>query len=115
MAFNDLYQFDLEKGIKSLELYKHWLLMIYDLFEIHLRRAKSVELTHVELVSVGALDDHIAVEHIFELQFVQTIQVALQCCITRILQRKDDLRPGILSGWANTCLSWRTIIDIALP
>jgi hypothetical protein len=24
MAFNDLYQFDLEKGVNSLEIYKHW-------------------------------------------------------------------------------------------
>jgi hypothetical protein len=23
MAFNDLYQFDLEKGVNSLEIYKH--------------------------------------------------------------------------------------------
>jgi hypothetical protein len=72
-------------------------------------------LAHVQLVGVGALHDRVAVEGVLELQLVQPIQVALQRFVRKALQRKEERNPGILSGWASTCLSWRTIMDMALP
>lgn len=76
---------------------------------------KSIELSHVKLVSTGTLNDDITVKHILKLQLVQTVQVAFQGCIVDKIQRKEDLSPGILSGWAKICLSWRIIIAMALP
>jgi hypothetical protein len=72
-------------------------------------------LAHVQLVGVGALHDRVAVEGVLELQLAQPIQVALQRFVRKALQRKEERNPGILSGWARTCLSWRTIMDMALP
>jgi hypothetical protein len=77
--------------------------------------ARSVELPHVELVSIGAMHDYFTIEDVFEFELAQTVQVALEGCVVRGLQRKDERKPGILSGWARTCLSWRIIMDIALP
>ena len=75
----------------------------------------SVELPHVQLVSVGAVDDHLPVEDVLELDFVQASQAALEGFVMEEVQRKDDLSPGIRSGSARSCLSWRSIIGTALP
>jgi hypothetical protein len=66
---------------------------------------ESIELSHVKLMSTGTLNDNIAVKHILKFQPVQTVQIAFQGCIFKQVQRKEDLSPGILSGWDKTCLS----------
>ena len=38
----------------------------------------SVELAHVQVVSIGTLDYDLAVEHVLKLDLVQTIEIALQ-------------------------------------
>ena len=57
----------------------------------------------------------IFVKYIFELDFVQASQIALQRFISHLIHRKEERRPGMRSGSAKTCLSWRSIIAIALP
>jgi hypothetical protein len=75
----------------------------------------SVKLTHVELVSVGALDDHVLVENVFEFDLAQPAEIAFQSCIKDGIQRKEDLSPGILSGSERTWRSCLSIIGSAEP
>ena len=75
----------------------------------------SVELTHVEFMGIGSFDYWVAVENIFEFDFVESSQIALQSYVIGCIQRKEDRSPGILSGSAKVCLSCLSIMGMALP
>jgi len=69
------------------------------------RSYKSVELAHIQLVSIGAFHDDVLVENILKFDFVQTSKTAFQGFVMGYVQRKEDLNPGILSGSERICLS----------
>ncbi len=56
-------------------------------------------------MSVRAFNDRLSVKAVFELDFIQTAQIALQSLVMIDVQRKEDLSPGILSGSERICLS----------
>lgn len=58
----------------------------------------SVELAHIKFMGIGSFHYHIPVEHVFELDFVQSAQVAFQSYIVHVLHKKEERRPGMRSG-----------------
>ena len=66
-------------------------------------------------MSIWTFDYWTSVENIFELQLVKSSQITLQGFFMTKIHRKEDRSPGILSGSERICLSWRSIIGIALP
>lgn len=78
-------------------------------------RSFSIELAHIQLVSVRSLDYGTAIEDVLELDFVQSAQVTLKSYLKTLLHKNEERRPGMRSGSAKTCLSCLIIIAIALP
>ena len=75
----------------------------------------SIELAHIELVGVGSCQDGASVEDVFELDFVESSQIAFQGCVNGEVHRKEERSPGMRSGSERTCLSCLIIIAMALP
>jgi hypothetical protein len=59
---------------------------------------RSIELTHVKLVGIWALNDHFFVEDILKFDFVQSVQVAFESCMELLIHKKEERSPGILYG-----------------
>ena len=66
-------------------------------------------------MSIRALNESISVKHVFKLKSVQSTQIAFKSWLIKDVHKKEDLRPGILSGSESTDRSCLSIMAIALP
>ena len=66
-------------------------------------------------MSIGSLNESISVKDILKLKSVQSAQITFKSWLIKDVHKKEDLRPGILSGSESTDRSCLSIIAMALP